>query len=322
MSRAGTYDGLQFRIMETLEKQPNQAPLTALEIADILHADEYRDELKDNVVFKVSRAVHGMREQGKIVLSEARDKEGRLCYQLPTRVKFPPKVSDKPANPVLTPETAAKITPAAPKERADVIDDKPTRVFYVSGIQKKVFDLINTAPHPLTSKDITDRLGHLYGDNISPERLTSVFSGHLYHLSQVKRTINRRKVKGYGQGIQFEFFTRRTGSEPHPLSLKGKAPEPKAAPERAPLPSQAWAEPVVTRPQPEKVVVEARVPAKPAANGLFRPVSIKQRTEVISARVPLSKYQRIELMAQKFDVTIAEFIVQAVDYALEHAEAE
>jgi hypothetical protein len=309
MSSAGSFQGLQFRIMETLENQPNQAPLTAAEIADILHAGEYRHEMKDNVVFKVTRAVHSMKEQGKIVVTDARDREGRLCYQLPMRTKFPPANGQPPANPVLTPEIAAKVQTVAPKA-GPPRGKAPPR--YVEGIGNKIVDMLNNAPHPLTTTDFVKGLGHLYGA-MEPKQLSGLFSGNLHHLVKNKRVIFRRRVTGYGTGIAYEYYSRKTGTAPHPLAPK-KVQRPTPAEivevhrpvEQAPLPSQAWAPP--------------REAPRPAG-GLFRPQKPELRDIEVKFRAPAAWNNQLHDAARASGISVTEFIIQAVGFAIANLDA-
>lgn len=311
------WSGLQFRIMETLEKQPNHAPLTAVEIADILHASEYRGELKDNVVFKVSRAVHGMKEQGKIILADARDAKGRLCYQLPMRTKFPPQPAAAPANPVLTPELAQQIKtvePAAPKK-------KGAPPVYVTGIQDKIVEFLDKAEHPQTAHDITQGLKHLYEGKLvsdDPNRIRDLFSGNLYYMATKKRSIYRRKVTGYGPGVSWEYYTKRTGTAPHPLSFKAPVKGPSAAVHKAavskphPVPTSplAQAATVVGTPQPTMPqIIQGFRPQKPEANDIE-----------VKFRWPATFNQRVVEAAKLSDLSISEFVRQAVNFAIDNLQ--
>jgi hypothetical protein len=358
MSNRNSFQGLQFRIMETLEKQPNQAPLTALEIAERLHTTEYRNEMKDNVVYKVTQAVHSMKNTGKIVTADARDREGRLTYQLPSRLKFPVPNSGTPANPVLTPEHAAKIKTVEPKpEKPEKIEpqkqlvhqvaakvpaepEKPTQrtgkthASYVPGIQDKIIALLDEAAHPLTGHDIAMALGHLYGDAYKGDvaRLKMMFAGHLHNLSKKVRKIHSRKSTV--KYAKYEFFTRKTGAEPHPLAHKKDAPARITAAEAAKALKQAAkrsapapVEPPAPAPAPPnqqargKVVVETKAPA-PVSTGGFRPRKEPDRTEVLTTRVSGTLYDTVQRLASTVGMTVSEFCHQAIQYAVDHAEVE
>jgi hypothetical protein len=315
MRSHGSFDGLQFRIMETLEKQPGGAPLTALEIASILHGAEFKNEPMDNLIFKVTRATVGMANTGKLAIADAKDKDGRRCYQLPTRMKFPPAPADaKPANPVLTPEVAAEIKTVEPKPA-------PKRApIYVVGIYDKILTALDEASHPLTTRDLVNQLGPLYGTRYDKTGLRTLFSGHLNYLVKTKRKVFRRKVTGYGAGIQFEHYTRKTGTAPHPLA-------PKATKEQvqqdnlataeglrashtvaAPLPSQAWSEPKHVAPK--------------ATGGGFRPQRVELNEVTLNFRVPATWNNRLVAAAKLANLSISDFMRQAVDYAIDNLEAE
>jgi hypothetical protein len=310
MSNRNSFQGLQFRIMETLEKQPNQAPLTALEIAERLHTTEYRNEMKDNVVYKVTQAVHSMKNTGKIVTADARDREGRLTYQLPSRLKFPVPNSGTPANPVLTPEHAAKIKTVEPKpEKPEKIEpqkqlvhqvaakvpaepEKPTQrtgkthASYVPGIQDKIIALLDEAAHPLTGHDITMALGHLYGAELHP----------LAHKKDAPARITAAEAaKALKQ------------------AAKRSAPAPVEPPAPAPAPPNQQAR--------GKVVVETKAPA-PVSTGGFRPRKELDRTEVLTTRVSGTLYDTVQRLASTVGMTVSEFCHQAIQYAVDHAEVE
>jgi hypothetical protein len=304
MRSHGSFDGLQFRIMETLEKQPGGAPLTALEIASILHGAEFKNEPMDNLIFKVTRATVGMANTGKLAIADAKDKDGRRCYQLPTRMKFPPAPADaKPANPVLTPEVAAEIKTVEPKPA-------PKRApIYVVGIYDKILTALDEASHPLTTRDLVNQLGPLYGTRYDKTGLRTLFSGHLNYLVKTKRKVFRRKVTGYGAGIQFEHYTRKTGTAPHPLAPKAtpKA-QPQPQPQAAPLPSQAWSEPKHVAPK--------------VTGGGFRPHRPVTNDVELKFRVPADWNNRLVAAAKLANLSISDFMRQAVDYAIDNLEAE
>ena len=312
MSNKNTFDGLQFRIMETLERQPNHAPLMATEIAERLHSTEYSDEMKDNVVFKVTRAVHSMVEKGKIIRADARGPQGQLCYQLPQRLKFPAKPGDKPpVNPVLTADLAQQIKTVEPKHGEHPI--------YAPGIQEEIVKLLNASAHPMISPEIADALAHLYPENIRRNlaRLRMLFAGHLYTLTRgSQRRVFARRINGYGRGVKFEYYSRKTGLEPHPLSLKNhkgsRAAEAKKP--AAPKPSEAWREPA---PAPTPTPAPA---ARATGNGVFRPGVKKVETVQMNVEVPRDKRDAWKAAADRFGVPFSQMVIEALDYALEHAE--
>jgi hypothetical protein len=315
MSNKNTFDGLRFRILETLEKQPGQAPLTALEIAARLHATEYRDQMQDNVNFKVSRAVHSMKELGQIVVADARDKEGRLSYQLPHRLKFPPKTDKPPVNPALKAEDAEKIRPAVEAATAARKAAEPRKVgnqrVVVPGIYDKIVDYLNQSEHPLTTNDLVEALGPLYGGVFDEKHLKMLFAGHMHHLSKVVKRVQRRRVTGYGQSIQYEYYTRRTGKNPHPAAAKNASQvqaEPVAPVEKLPIADDA------------RGILKREPIPQPRSAGAFRPRSLEERTQGISLSVPIEKHDQIARMAKAFHLSLNEFCIQAIDYALEHAE--
>jgi hypothetical protein len=200
-----TFDGLQFRILECLEEAKG-VPLTALEISTRLHEKEYRHELYDAVVMKVTRAVHAMKDKGKVILSDARDRDGRHTYTLPQRMLFTPKPGDPPpANPVLKPEIAEKIvTIEKPPEK---VRKGPPRV---QGVAEKVLALIDNAPHPLTTPELAVLAADVWPGGEAKAKV--LLPGLLYDLHNLRKQISKRSVKGRGAGVRFEYFTRKTGT--------------------------------------------------------------------------------------------------------------
>jgi hypothetical protein len=311
MNTPQTFQGLQFRIMETLEKQPNGAPLTAQEIASILHGGEYRNQPKDDLIFKVTRATVGMANTGKLLVAEARDKDGRRCYQLPMRMGFPkPPTEQAPANPVLTPEIAAQVktvTPKEPPKRAPIM---------VPGIYDLIVKTIGESPHPLTTADLADKLGHLYQGRYKDKDLRTIFASHTYYLALKMRKIFRRKVTGYGIGVRYVYYTKKTGGEPHPAELKSGHPVEKVA-------KQEKATKTVTPPNVAHAVkvVEAVNPAKRTTGG-FRPMRPELNDVDLKFRVPAAWNNRVVAAANASGLSISEFVRQAIDYAMAHLEAE
>jgi hypothetical protein len=319
-----TFDGLQFRILETLQKQPGQVPLTAAEIAERLHATEYRTALKDDVVFKVTRAVHAMKESGKIVVSDSRDSSGRLCYELPHRLKFPkaPEANGQPpVNPVLTPDLAAKIKTVEPKSEKHTHGGARTkgrpRKLYVTGIVEKILDIVETSPHPLVASDIVEKVRGLYeaAGVTDDERIKGLVAGNLYHQARVTRRLNMRRVQGYGQGIRYEYFTRRTGNEPHPLALKTPVAAAKPAPVAKPD-AQHRAAVIATTATP------TATPAPVSPTGGFRPIKPATNDMELKFRVPAEWNNKLVAAAKQAELTISEFMRQAVDYAISQMEVE
>lgn len=323
MSNKNTLDGLRFRIMETLEKQPNRAPLTASEIASRLHTTDYPDVLFDNLNFKVATAVHAMKDKGQIIVCDARDKTGKLTYQLPVRMAFPTRNDTPPANPVLRPEIAEKIVTVQPKPEPE--DD--ARPVYAVGVGDAIIDVLNKAEHPLTSIDVTERLKHLYkAAPFDEKKLKMTFAGHINGLFKHKR-LNRRRVHGYGTKVHYEYYTKRTGKSPHPLSMRHMKPDASAnvpMPDNRPPIAQATPRPkTVPIPAPPETQIEATAVAaynESQRSALFRPVKHEAKTAEIILRVPVDKHAQIVNMAAQYELTISEFCMQAIDFALSHTE--
>lgn len=306
MSSKNTWDGLQFRIMETLEKAKG-VPLTALEISQRLHETEYRHELHDNVTFKVTRAVHAMKETGKIVATDARDREGRFTYVLPQRVIFPRKETAMPVNPVLRPDMAEKIVTVEPKSEKKAPTPRGAYRMKVAsfGVTNRVKALLDAAPRPLTAPEIeqvaTQQNWWPDGKNI-PARIANT----LYNLAETKRVF-RLPAKGKGQGIKFVYATRKTGKDDAPLPKK-------PAEVKAPLPSQAWSAP----PAIAERVKQTTEPAPKAA--LFRPVAPTALEDSITLKVTQEKFRAINMASKRFGVSLEDFCIQAIDFALSHTE--
>lgn len=306
MSNKNTFDGLQFRILETLEKQPNHAPLMAIEIAERLHDTEYRHEMKDNVVFKVTRAVHAMREKGKIAVAEARGPNGQLCYVLPQRLKFPKPNGGPPLNPVLQPEQAAQIKTVEPTPVS-------RHKIYVPGVQEMVFEVVDKSPYPVTSQDVVDKIGpHYHHITQDKERIRQLIAGHLNHLLKTTRKIYARPSTV--KGMRYEYFTRQTGTLPNPLAgTKGESHKAKPVVETQ-----------VTTPAP----VPAPAPSAPAAaspglsdRALFRP-GVRQPPQRVQFNMDITVEQRDawKAAADRFGIPVVQLVIEAMEYALEHAE--
>lgn len=284
------FDGLQFRIMETLE-QAKGVPLTAREIADRLHSGEYKDQLLDTVIFRVTTGVHAMVGRGKLTVAEARGVGGQLAYCLPQRMKFPAVNSgEPPANPVLKPEIAEQIKTVEPPEPG-----RRKRVIHASGVMEAVVDLLDKAPHALAVPEVVEALKHMYPQTYQRD-LTTTFAGHLYELFK-RRRIKRVSASGRVPRVQYEYFTPKTGKHvPKPV-------------EKKPLPELRG---VVI---PEK---PARLAAKPV---VFRPVAPpKAADDSIVLLVSQEKFRDINLAAKRFGVPIEEFCMQAIDFAMSYTE--
>lgn len=293
------FDGLQFRIMEVLEKAKG-VPLTAREIADRLHDGEYRDQLLDTIVFRVTNAVHAMVPKGKLIKAEARGVGGQLTYTLPQRMKFPPPAdAPPPANPVLTPEIAERIDVSEPKpEPRD-----PQHVVYASGISQAIVDFLDKAPAPMVAPQIVEGLKHMYDGSPAEgdiDRLRMLFGGIIYTLHK-DRKILRNNVTGRGRGIVYEYFTRKTGklAQAKPQPVNADWVKPKSAPTPTPAPA--------SKPQADKPI-------------LFRPGVKKVTRKQLNLELPAEKYDQIVAAAGRFDVPIVQFVTDAIDFALSYTE--
>lgn len=296
----GNFDDLQFRVLETLQ-QAKGVPLTAKEIAARVHEARYHRELLDTVVWKVTAKCHALKDQGKLRLSEARGVGGALCYELPQRMMFPAPVDGKPANPALPPEIAERIVAAQPKAPPPPPKAPPPpprqakpkqtgRGMYTVGMQQAVLDLIDGAPRPLTLPEVVDQLKHLYPAEIPKEWRSSLFAGHLFNLKRTGRIIARKPLRKRATGGKLEYLTRQTGKETQPVR-----PSP---------------------PPPEIVHI-----AEPRTT-LFRPVKQDELMQEVKLRLPADKHLRITAAAEKFGVSVHDFCIQAIDFALANTEGD
>ncbi len=217
LSTKNTFEGLQFRIMEALEKAKG-VPLTALELSQRLHEGEYRDELFDTVNFKVTRAVHAMKDKGKLILSDARDREGRLTYQLPKRVLFARADADvrPPANPVLSADAAQKIITVPQKFEDDEKQDNTYRggnggTIYAGGIMDDIVAFISRSSHPVTTTDLLKEFRSRYPATWTDIKVKTIIAGHMLHLFKKVKRVQRKPT---GSHNQFAYFTMHTGTGP------------------------------------------------------------------------------------------------------------
>lgn len=217
MNKVNTFDGLRFRIQEALAEAKG-VPLTAREIAARLHDRDYRNELLDTVEYRVTSAVHALKDKGHIVVTDARDKDGRLTYQLPQRMLFPRRENSPLANPVLSPEIASKITVV------EKPDKKQFAFGYAPGILEQIVEVVDTAPYPLTSNEIVDKLRHRYPPDFSDARVKMLFAGSINHLKNQNRLKTRRPQSGRGPGIKYEYYTSKTGDGEAPVKQKKSHP--------------------------------------------------------------------------------------------------
>ena len=283
MTYPNTFEGLNFRIMEQLEKARG-VPLTGREIAVRLHEGEYRTELLDTVTHRVVRNCHALKDKGKIILSDARGADGALTYQLPTRMLFPAKVGTTPANPVLKPEIAAAITPTVPKAKPE----RPLRPYIA--LQETLIKLLNKSDRPLLAREIVPLVAHLYPANVVVgNRVDATLSQ-----ARIAGKISRRKSTTDGK---YEYFTKRTG--------KGSRDAPVAPTEY---------KVAIATPKPiESVIVPAQVEYKAAP---FKPVKPVDNNDSVLLVMPREKWLQVQYTAKRFGVNIDEFCVQAIDYAL------
>jgi predicted Zn-ribbon and HTH transcriptional regulator len=210
MATKNRYEGLGFRIMETLQDAKG-VPLTVEEITNRLHSGQYKDTLKDNLSFQVGMQVRRMRNAGKLEESPARDVKGRVTFLLPQRMMFPKKPDEPaPANPVLTREHANKIVakePEPPKEAK--------RPVYAPGITDKIIDLLDKAPHPLALPEIMAVLGEEYKGTHHKKDLSTLFAGHMLGLFKAHK-VRRISSTGRVKMVQYEYLTKKTGKATPP----------------------------------------------------------------------------------------------------------
>lgn len=306
MTNRNTFDGLRFRVMETLERTKG-VPLTALEITQRLHAGEYRDTLLDTLGFKVTAAVRSMTDKGQLITSDARDKAGRATYQLPQRLAFPPKVEGAPSNPVLTAAIAEKI----------VVVDKPApkapsrHTTYAPGVSDAVLKFVKTSPTPVIAPEITVALRHLYPPTFSAERVSAILAGTIYGLKAANKIKARRAIKR-GTGIKYEYYVRKAQLEaaapPAPLLDAMREPAPMTAEERSRIVEQ-----------PDGSAVYGVTP-RPA---LFRPVApVNVELSLIKLGYHPNELARVEAAAARFGVPVEAFCKQAIEFAMAHSEGD
>lgn len=218
MATKNRYEGLSFRIMETLQ-EAKSVPLTVEEIANRLHQGEYKDTLKDNLSFQVGMQVRRMRNAGKLEESQARDVKGRVTFTLPQRLMFPKKPdAPAPANPVLKPEVAKQIVTREPEPPKD-----PKRPIYAPGIQDEIIALLDKAPHPLALREIIEVMGDKYRGTHHKKDISTLFAGHMLNLFKAHK-VRRISSTGRVKGTQYEYLTKKTGKL---VPLMAPAEEPK-----------------------------------------------------------------------------------------------
>lgn len=295
MSSKNSFEGLQFRVLETIEKGKN-IPLTAKEIAYRLHQDEYKGELWDTVIYKVTQACHAMKDRGKLVLSDARDKDGKLTYQLPHRMAFPRPSNTPPANPVLTPDIAEKIVTREPEVAKPKRGPRMTKT-----VHEQIMELIDKAPYPITAAELVPQVDHIWGEadvKTRKMRLATTLTA-----MEKERKIFTQPSTRRVPGTKYEYYTKKTGKP-------------------APLPSQAWQapDPVKTIPVMTEIATKAVV-SKPNKPGLFRPVApAPTMDDSITIKVTQDYFRKVNGASKKFGVSLEDFCRQAIDFALDHSE--
>jgi hypothetical protein len=293
MSNKNTFDGLRFRVMETLSAAKG-VPLTALEITQRLHAGEFRGTLFDTLGLKVTSALRTMKDKGEVLLADARDKEGRGTYQLPQRMLFPPPTTATPANPVLSAAIAEKIVATPPKPKVT-----PSKhPVYAPGVQDEVLKFIKASPVPVVAPDVTAALKHIYPPEFSTERVSAILAGTIHALKKAGKIKTRRASRG--RGLKYEYYVSKR-------QLDAVAPP-------APLLEAINAAPKV-------VLMPSSAPApKPA---LFRPVAPVQLEQVVlKLNYTVTEMARVEAAAAKFGVPVDAFAKQAIDFAMAHADSQ
>lgn len=276
------YDQLGFRIMETLEKSKS-VPLTAREIAQRLNETTYHGEVFDTVVYKTTAKCHELKDKGKLLLSDARGVNGQLTYMLPRRLMFPPPSNSTPANPVLKPEVAERVVTVEPKPEPAA----PVRPYTV-GAGDAIVRVIDEAARPLNKREVEKAL------EAKGIKSTSIGS-LLKHAKDAGRIQSQKARRGRKVGAKLEYFTAKTGQV---SPARATAPAPAKAP--------ATREYVATVAPKEAVFRPGRA----------KPVERRQ----LNLEIPVDKHDRIVAAAKQFDVPIVQFCLEAIDFALEHAE--
>lgn len=296
MHNRNTFEGIRYRVQETLSKQPNGVPLTAREVAQRLHENEYRGELFDTVLHRVTTALQALYNKG--VVNKQPHTGGYSTYTLTVRTTFtpPPGIAPTPpANPVIPPALAAKVIeslkPAPPKPKAP----HPLRSNVVPGSQDRVFEFVKASEGPVTVNSIAADLRDLYA-HMNDQQAKAAFTGHLTNLWKKKR-IKRTRATGGGKGVRYAYFHHKRQLD----AIAAPAPAPAAK--------------ATTLPPPGPIV---RVPA---AAPRFRPIAESSELVLLKLAYTEEKLATIDAAAKRFGVTTEAFCQQAIDFAMANADA-
>lgn len=288
MHNRNTFEGIRYRVQETLSKQPNNVPLTAREVAQRLQESEYKGELFDTVLHRVTTALHALYNKGAV--SKTPHHGGYSTYNLTVRTTFtPPNGAPPPANPVISPDLATKliesIKPQPPEPKVH-----PMRANVVEGSQDKVLQFVKGVSKPVTVAEVFGALRDLY-THMTDLQAKDTFAAHIYNLHKQKR-IKRVRVTGRGSGIRYAYYTSRKQLD----AVEGL--------------------PVL------EVIAAAPKPAPVAKAGLFRPVAPVQLEQVeVKLNYTVTEHARVEASAKTFGVSIDAFIKQAVEFAMGNLDA-
>jgi hypothetical protein len=308
------FDGLRFRIMEQLEKAKG-VPLTAREVAQRLHESEYSDQLFDNVIFRVTNAIHALKGKGSVLQHDARGAGGQLTYVLPQRMAFSLKKDDTPpANPVLKADIAEKIVTTEKKEPGP-----PKRPIYATGVPEMVVEALDKAEYPLAAPEIMDIIGDPWkGHYTAPEDQRMALAAVIYALFKERR-IRRVSSSKRVPRVQYEYFTNKTKSKIAPPLVPTETVPVKAYVKVPPKNKKLIAE---KAPAPTPAMERARPRSQPTAQPLFRPgVRVTKDTE-FKIRLSQQMYDEWQSDAKRFGVPLSQFVIDAVEFARSYAGDE
>jgi hypothetical protein len=309
------FDGLRFRVMEQLEKAKG-VPLTAREVAQRLHEAEYSDQLFDTVLFRAGNAIHALKGKGQVLQHDARGAGGQLTYVLPQRMAFSLKKDDTPpANPVLKADIAEKIVTTAKKE-----PEPPKRPIYATGVPEMVVEALDKAEYPLAAPEIMDIIGDPWKGHYVEEDKRMVLAGVIYGLFKERR-IRRVSSSKRVPRVQYEYFTNKTKSKVAPPLTTETVPV-KAYVEVPPKNKKLIAETRKPKRQTEQAQRQAVIDEQDTSKPLFRPGAKPAKDFTLNIRIAQTMHNAWQSDAQRFGVSLTQFVIDAVEFARGYAGDE